>query len=477
MIGLMVPSVHAEEVPGWVKNTAGWWADDFVDDKQFLESIKYLIKEGVIYVEVDPFIDKIEEFSIFHSGSKIRVTGSSHTFAPDEDVKVKLVYPNGFVQTRGDNFASSSVITNWKDNPLLRFETNFVFRTEPDDGTYTVTVTVDRRGVDDYVTNPKNFYFKDGKFTTSGVPEWIKNNAKWWSEEKITNDDFMQGIKHLISNGMILSSTEIIELNTTHKQTSKNPVNISNTYELSSNDIKPDFYVFTNEKMQLFWDGKRGDRIELIGKVSDPNYQDFDSKSILNKDRTVFFQLRPGEYFLEINGEKDRFFVSSGGHTSILLKTMNEFGQIACYGMFLDLNNCHSLKTTVAPKEPDFHSKMMAYNSVKSIQNNDYERNYDFEYYNYVIPQWHDYSYGYGDYSSDYNYQYEYDTDVKWLMDRTDYYANEWLNDLDVYANQWVRGEITYDEYESKGFSSYDYHSNSLNSDFDYYWNSKYPYP
>ncbi|MBI5698228.1 MAG: polysaccharide deacetylase family protein, partial [Thaumarchaeota archaeon] len=35
------------------------------------------------------------------------------------------------------------------------------------------------------------------------IPNWIKNNAKWWSEGKIGNSDFVKGIQYLIQNGMI----------------------------------------------------------------------------------------------------------------------------------------------------------------------------------------------------------------------------------------------------------------------------------
>jgi len=41
----------------------------------------------------------------------------------------------------------------------------------------------------------------------SGValPDWIKNNAKWWSEGKISNNDFVLGIQYLIQNGIIVA--------------------------------------------------------------------------------------------------------------------------------------------------------------------------------------------------------------------------------------------------------------------------------
>ena len=39
-----------EKVPAWVKNNAGWWANDLISEYDFLNGIKYLIKEGIIHV-------------------------------------------------------------------------------------------------------------------------------------------------------------------------------------------------------------------------------------------------------------------------------------------------------------------------------------------------------------------------------------------------------------------------------------------
>ncbi len=35
------------------------------------------------------------------------------------------------------------------------------------------------------------------------IPVWIKNNAKWWYEGKITDSDFVKGVSYLIQNNII----------------------------------------------------------------------------------------------------------------------------------------------------------------------------------------------------------------------------------------------------------------------------------
>lgn len=41
------------------------------------------------------------------------------------------------------------------------------------------------------------------KSEISTVPQWIKNNARWWANGTITDEDFTKGIQFLIENGII----------------------------------------------------------------------------------------------------------------------------------------------------------------------------------------------------------------------------------------------------------------------------------
>ena len=46
-------SSSSQEVPGWIKNNAGWWADGQIDDNSFVSGLQFLIKEGIIKVHVE----------------------------------------------------------------------------------------------------------------------------------------------------------------------------------------------------------------------------------------------------------------------------------------------------------------------------------------------------------------------------------------------------------------------------------------
>ena len=41
--------------------------------------------------------------------------------------------------------------------------------------------------------------------STSGqdLPNWIKNNAKWWTSNQISDEDFVKSIQYLLKKGII----------------------------------------------------------------------------------------------------------------------------------------------------------------------------------------------------------------------------------------------------------------------------------
>ena len=75
-----INSEGAEEVPGWVKNTAGWWAEDKIHDTTFVSGIEYLIGKGIIVVEqeveVEEPIEEIVEIKDFY----MEVNGGSCSY-------------------------------------------------------------------------------------------------------------------------------------------------------------------------------------------------------------------------------------------------------------------------------------------------------------------------------------------------------------------------------------------------------------
>jgi len=60
-----IDSESTEEVPGWVKNTVGWWAEDKIHDTTFVSGIQYLISKGIMVVEQEVEVEESVEEVVF----------------------------------------------------------------------------------------------------------------------------------------------------------------------------------------------------------------------------------------------------------------------------------------------------------------------------------------------------------------------------------------------------------------------------
>jgi hypothetical protein len=43
-----------------------------------------------------------------------------------------------------------------------------------------------------------------GNISEDEIPDWIRNNAHWWSQNLISEDEFVNSLKFLIQNGIII---------------------------------------------------------------------------------------------------------------------------------------------------------------------------------------------------------------------------------------------------------------------------------
>ena len=68
---LTVPvSLAQDAIPSWIKNNAGWWANDEITENEFLRGIEYLIKNDIIVISSIPSSEK-PEISIDFSYTKL----------------------------------------------------------------------------------------------------------------------------------------------------------------------------------------------------------------------------------------------------------------------------------------------------------------------------------------------------------------------------------------------------------------------
>ena len=48
----IIEGTSHESIPDWVKNNAAWWSDNQITDKEFLDAIEFLVKDGVLIVDL-----------------------------------------------------------------------------------------------------------------------------------------------------------------------------------------------------------------------------------------------------------------------------------------------------------------------------------------------------------------------------------------------------------------------------------------
>ncbi|MGI0102849.1 MAG: hypothetical protein ACREA7_09695 [Nitrosotalea sp.] len=55
--------------------------------------------------------------------------------------------------------------------------------------------------------------------TTSQIPSWVRNNAKWWSQNQLGDSDFIQGVQYLIQQGIMkIPTTQIAQSSSSSSQ-------------------------------------------------------------------------------------------------------------------------------------------------------------------------------------------------------------------------------------------------------------------
>ena len=81
VLGFLVSITYAapaSNIPLWIKNNAGWWADDQISDNDYLSGIQYLVTNGIIKIPIKEVIathSTISDSERAH-GFVIRTTGA-----------------------------------------------------------------------------------------------------------------------------------------------------------------------------------------------------------------------------------------------------------------------------------------------------------------------------------------------------------------------------------------------------------------
>ena len=188
------PSINktslAEEpkIPEWVKNNAGWWASDNISESEFLRAIEYLIENDIMKISITenedlPSITSTYSLPSSRSTEYVKITGS-FTEKHEGPLTLTIVKPDK---------SEEKLTTYSRDGSFM---TTMALTSESLQGNYQVFAEIKGNQILVSTFNVKGA-------DSNKVPGWIKNNADWWAQGLITDDDFVKGIQYLVEQGII----------------------------------------------------------------------------------------------------------------------------------------------------------------------------------------------------------------------------------------------------------------------------------
>jgi len=400
--------ILSKQIPVWIKNTAGWWSEDIISDEEFLSAISYLKESQIITIPINSefnILNNTEIISEKETEEDITKWHSSVSEAIVNPSKSSIIFPNISGQLESNTSKIPITITISKPNDEVN-----TFKILTSQGKYSASLESNENYIPGiYSIETKN----DEKIietkyafldgSIEKIPSWIKNSAGWWAHDEITNDDFLQGIEYLVKTEMIKPVKTIPE-----------PRGLI----LDSPAPIPD-----NKKSELMalFESKASPKTNL------KNYE--------IKVNTI------GRYTADYQANLPHLLGSTGDH-DCLLKARSDDGRISSVekGFCEQKNRVYVDCSYIRDKDGNIigESNIDCTSESPSFGT----------------------SSGYGNY---YGYS---NADVQRYLDRADYYAKQWLNDIEPYAQQWVDGQISFNEYERIGMQSFDYYSNQFVNEY-----------
>ena len=168
VLGLMIPNAFAENVPNWIKNTAGWWATDAISETEFVNAIEFLVKENIIQVNVSQTSETSQSIPDW-------VKNTAGWWATDVISETEFVNAIAYLIKVGIISIESSktpelIAEMWINDYITDDE--FL------------------AGVEHLIEKEIITIQSDSITNISDLPDWLVNNAGWWAAKILTNSVF-----------------------------------------------------------------------------------------------------------------------------------------------------------------------------------------------------------------------------------------------------------------------------------------------
>ena len=197
----ILPTEAQEEahIPNWIKNNAGWWADDQIRDYEFVKGIKYLMDNLFLQIPTNQQsnehgIVKLDGFQYEqpqgkHDGINVTIFGKFYGGEIGNNLTLKITKPDGKISKENIRIARDDV----------KFTYQYLIKRDFPIGEYQITISAK----DDNQLGPISFTIKAKGEEEKSIPFWIKNTAGWWASDLISNAEFVSALQFLVKEDII----------------------------------------------------------------------------------------------------------------------------------------------------------------------------------------------------------------------------------------------------------------------------------
>ena len=193
------------KIPAWIKNNAGWWSEGVIKDSTFIDGIQYMVDNLIITIpeQGNSNFLKVEPSQVYppnHSRgiSEVILSGKLKVERVGYDMILEITRPDGQVDIL------RSKITNGN------YELIYNVGIDHPVGKYSI---VGKYPIGNIEIGPSSFNLKQNNDKDSVlIPIWVKNNADWWSNDIISDEEFISTMQFLVGEGIIVldkNKTEI----------------------------------------------------------------------------------------------------------------------------------------------------------------------------------------------------------------------------------------------------------------------------
>ncbi len=170
------------EIPDWVKGIAGWWAEDKISESEFISAMEFLVTQEIIKPSiVTELQNQVSELQEKLDSAQKKISSLEQQLSELGKVPSDLDDIS-----EPDLSVEKGIADAWSKGQITDAEYIIAMQKLIDEGKILPFDGIS----DEYNTN-------------NSIPSWIKNNAGWWSNGKIDEESYRQGILYLFKIGVL----------------------------------------------------------------------------------------------------------------------------------------------------------------------------------------------------------------------------------------------------------------------------------